>query len=48
LRYQAGESSVLEVVDAQNTVVEARNAYDEAQLRYRVAITGLQAITGGF
>jgi len=48
LRYQAGESSVLEVVDAQNTVVEARNAYDEAQLRYRVAITGLQALTGGF
>jgi outer membrane protein TolC len=48
LRYQAGESGVLEVVDAQNTVVEARNAFDEAQLRYRVAISGLQSITGGF
>jgi len=48
LRYQAGESTVLEVVDAQNTLIEARNAYDEAQVRYRVAVTSLQSVTGGF
>jgi outer membrane protein TolC len=48
LRYQAGESTVLEVVDAQNTLTESRAAYDEAQVRFRVAVTSLQAVTGGF
>jgi outer membrane protein len=48
LRYQAGESSVLEVVDAQNTFTQARNAYDDAQNRYRVAIATLQTLTGNF
>jgi len=48
LRYQAGESSALEVVDAQKTLVDARNAYDDAQSRYRVAISNLQTVTGGF
>jgi outer membrane protein TolC len=48
LRYQAGESTVLEVVDAQNTLTESRTEYDEAQVRYRVAVTSLQSVTGGF
>jgi outer membrane protein TolC len=48
LRYQAGESTVLEVVDAQNTVTQARNAYDDGQVRYRVAIANLQTLTGSF
>ena len=48
LRYQAGESTVLEVVDAQNTVTLARNAYDEGQSRYRLAIANLQTLTGNF
>ena len=48
LRFQAGESSALEVVDAQNTLIGTRNAYDEAQLRYRVAIATLQTLTGNF
>jgi outer membrane protein TolC len=48
LRYQAGASTVLEVVDAQNTLIEARHAYDESQVRYRLAITSLQSVTGGF
>ncbi len=48
LRYQAGESTVLEVVDAQNTLTQARNAYDDAQTRYRIALAALQTITGGF
>jgi len=48
LRYQAGESTALEVVDAQNTFVLARNAIDDAQVRYRVALAGLQTLTGPF
>ena len=48
LRYQAGESTVLEVVDAQKTLVDARNAYDEAQSRYRVSLSTLQTVTGRF
>jgi outer membrane protein TolC len=46
LRYQAGESTVLEVVDAQNTFTSARNAYDDGQVRYRVAQANLQTLTG--
>ena len=48
LRYQAGESTALEVVDAQNTLVQTRNAYDDAQTRYRVAVANLQTLTGPF
>ncbi len=48
LRYQAGESTVLEVVDAQNTLTLARNAYDDGQARFRVAVANLQTLTGSF
>jgi outer membrane protein len=48
LRYQAGESTALEVVDAQNTLVVARDAYDAALARYRVALASLQTVTGTF
>jgi len=48
LRYQAGESTALEVVDAQNTFVLSRNAIDDAQVRYRVALAELQTLTGRF
>jgi len=48
LRYQAGESTVLEVVDAQNTLTQARNLYDDGQSRYRVALANLQTLTGNF
>jgi outer membrane protein TolC len=48
LRYQAGESSALEVVDAQKTLVDARNVYDDVQARYRVAVAQLQTVTGAF
>jgi outer membrane protein len=48
LRYQAGESTVLEVVDAQNTLTLARNAYDDGQARFRVAVANLQTLTGNF
>ncbi len=46
LRYQAGEATVLEVVDAQNTLALSRNAYDDGQVRYRTAMANLQTLTG--
>ena len=48
LRYQAGESTALEMVDAQNTLTAARNAYDDSQVRYRVDLANLQTLTGNF
>lgn len=48
LRYQAGEVTVLEVVDAQTTLVQARNAFDDGLVRYRLAIANLQTLTGAF
>jgi outer membrane protein TolC len=48
LRYQAGESSALEVVDAQNTLVQARDGYDASLARYRVSLADLQTVTGVF
>jgi outer membrane protein TolC len=46
LRYQAGEATALEVVDAQNTVTQSRNAYDDGLARYRVALANLRMLTG--
>jgi len=48
LRYQAGEATALEVVDAQNTLTTTRNAYHDGQARYHVAIANLQTLTGAF
>jgi outer membrane protein TolC len=48
LRYQAGEATVLELVDAQSTLIQTRNAYDDSMVRYRVAISNLQTLTGNF
>jgi outer membrane protein TolC len=46
MRYQAGESTVLEVVDAQNTLTQARNAFNDGQVRFRVSLANLQTLTG--
>jgi outer membrane protein TolC len=46
LRYEAGEATALEVVDAQNTVTQARNAYDDGLARYRIALAALESIMG--
>ncbi len=48
LRYQGGASTASEVVDAENTLVTARNSYDDAQARYRTALATLQTLTGSF
>ena len=48
LRYQSGEATVLEVVDAQNTATLTRNAFSDGQSRYRVALANLQTLTGTF
>jgi outer membrane protein TolC len=48
LRYQGGEATALEVVDAQNTLVVARNNYEDGMVRYRVALATLQTLTGTF
>ncbi len=48
LRYQGGEATALEVVDAQNTLVQARNTYAEGEARYRLALANLQTLTGTF
>ncbi len=46
LRYQGGEATVLEVVDAQNTLTQARNGYSDGVVRYRTALANLQTLTG--
>jgi outer membrane protein TolC len=48
LRYEAGESTVLEVVDAQSTIAQARNAYDDGLSRYRIAVATIQTLTGNY
>jgi len=48
LRYQAGEATVLEVVDAQNTLTLAQNALGDGQERFRVALANLRTLTGQF
>jgi outer membrane protein TolC len=48
LRYKAGEATALEVVDAQSTASQARNAYADGLLRYRTAYASLQNLTGRF
>ena len=48
LRYEAGEATVLELVDAQTTLTQSRNAYDDGLVRYRLALASLQTLTGTF
>jgi outer membrane protein TolC len=46
MRYQGGEATVLEVVDAQTTFAQASAAYQDGAVRYRVALANLQTLTG--
>jgi outer membrane protein len=46
LRYSAGESTVLEVVDAQNSLTTAELAFQDGTIRYQLALANLQLLTG--
>lgn len=46
LRYKDGESTVLEVVDAQNTATTTDAAYQDGAVRYHLALANLQTLTG--
>ena len=46
LRYTAGESNVLEVVDAQNSLTAAELAEQDGTIRYQTALANLQLLTG--
>lgn len=46
LRYKNGESTVLEVVDAQTTFALANAAYQDGAVRYRLSLANLQTLTG--
>jgi len=48
LRYQAGEATIVELTDAQTSLIQARNAYGDGMLRYRLALSNLQTLTGTF
>ncbi len=48
LRYVDGESTVLEVVDAQNALITAETAQIDGVVRYRLALADLQTLTGRF
>ncbi len=48
LRYQAGEATALEVVDSQNTLTLARNAYDDGLARRRLAFATVQLLMGTY
>jgi outer membrane protein TolC len=46
LRYISGESTALEVVDAQNTLTSAELAQADGTVRYQLALAQLQTLTG--
>ncbi len=46
LRYAGGESTVLEVVDAQNSLTVAELAKQDGIIRYQLALANLQLLTG--
>jgi outer membrane protein TolC len=48
LRYQSGEATALEVVDAQTTASDARNGYDDGLARYRLALANLEVLMGRY
>jgi outer membrane protein len=48
LRYQAGEATVLELVDAATIAAQAQDAFNDGEARYRMALANLQTLTGNF
>lgn len=48
LQYQTGETSVLQVLDAETSLATARDSYAAGEAKYRNALATLQTITGSF
>ena len=48
LRYKAGEATVLDVLNAENTLTQTRDSYAAGLARYRLALANLQTLTGSF
>lgn len=46
LRYEAGEATVFEVVDAQTSLVDTENTCEDGLMRYESALGNLQTLTG--
>ena len=46
--FEGGAAPATDVVDAQTTLLAARNGYIDAQARYKAAVAALQTITGSF
>ncbi len=46
LRYESGEATVLEVVDAQTTLLNAQTAQSDGEVRFQQALASLQTLTG--
>ena len=46
LRYTAGEATVLEVVDAENSLTTTEIAREDGNIRYQLAFTNVQLLTG--
>jgi outer membrane protein TolC len=46
LRYTAGEATVLEIVDAENSLTLAELAREDGTVRYQVSLANLQILTG--
>jgi outer membrane protein len=46
LRYTSGEATLLEVVDAQNTLTNAELALEDGAVAYQLALANLQLLTG--
>lgn len=48
MQYKAGETNVLSVLDAENSLATAKNAYATGEAHYRTALANLQTLTGNF
>ena len=46
LRYTAGEATILEVVDAENSLTATELAREDGIVRYQTALANLQLLTG--
>jgi outer membrane protein TolC len=46
MRYTAGESTILDVVDAENSMIAAETAREDGVVRYQTALANLQLLTG--